>query len=147
MSMIRCPECNNLVSDKAMACPTCGYPISRETGNPVYTARSNPVYSEHSAVYPQIREYAEAVKPVYTLSIIGLVLCLGIGFIFALVSLSMGKKLQPVDISNATPADIAEYQVAENKAKKAKGFGTAALLFAGAAILIGIFIGAIASQM
>jgi hypothetical protein len=28
MSLIECPECNNEVSDKAMICPKCGFPIS-----------------------------------------------------------------------------------------------------------------------
>lgn len=27
MSMIKCPECGNEVSDKARACPNCGNPI------------------------------------------------------------------------------------------------------------------------
>lgn len=28
MALISCPECNNQVSDKAISCPNCGYPIS-----------------------------------------------------------------------------------------------------------------------
>ena len=28
MSLIRCPECKKMISDKAFACPKCGYPIS-----------------------------------------------------------------------------------------------------------------------
>ena len=28
MSLIRCPECNDEVSNKAIACPHCGYPMS-----------------------------------------------------------------------------------------------------------------------
>ena len=28
MSLINCPECNKLISDKASSCPNCGYPIS-----------------------------------------------------------------------------------------------------------------------
>jgi hypothetical protein len=28
MSLIECPECNNQVSDKAVMCPKCGFPIS-----------------------------------------------------------------------------------------------------------------------
>ncbi|MCR5226536.1 MAG: hypothetical protein K6E27_04930 [Eubacterium sp.] len=27
MSLINCPECNNMVSDKSVACPYCGFPI------------------------------------------------------------------------------------------------------------------------
>ena len=29
MALINCPECSNSVSDKAFACPRCGYPISQ----------------------------------------------------------------------------------------------------------------------
>lgn len=32
MPLILCPECKREISDKAMACPGCGYPI-REPGN------------------------------------------------------------------------------------------------------------------
>ena len=28
MALVNCPECNNEVSNKAMACPKCGYPLS-----------------------------------------------------------------------------------------------------------------------
>lgn len=28
MALINCPECNHQVSDKAISCPNCGYPIS-----------------------------------------------------------------------------------------------------------------------
>ena len=28
MALILCPECSRAVSDKALACPGCGYPIS-----------------------------------------------------------------------------------------------------------------------
>jgi len=30
MALIKCPECNNQISDKAYACPKCGYPINQE---------------------------------------------------------------------------------------------------------------------
>ena len=28
MALIRCPECNREISDKATACPGCGYPLN-----------------------------------------------------------------------------------------------------------------------
>ncbi len=28
MALINCPECNKLISDKAISCPDCGYPMS-----------------------------------------------------------------------------------------------------------------------
>lgn len=30
MALIRCPECEAEVSDKATSCPKCGYPINKE---------------------------------------------------------------------------------------------------------------------
>jgi len=29
MAIIKCPECNNKVSDKANTCPNCAYPINK----------------------------------------------------------------------------------------------------------------------
>lgn len=29
MSLIKCPECENVISNKAITCPQCGFPISR----------------------------------------------------------------------------------------------------------------------
>lgn len=31
MSLIKCPECEKEISDKAKACPNCAYPIAEET--------------------------------------------------------------------------------------------------------------------
>lgn len=33
MSMIKCPECGKEISDKASACPNCGYPLTAEDKN------------------------------------------------------------------------------------------------------------------
>lgn len=33
MALIKCPECGREVSDKASACPNCGYPISKSIEN------------------------------------------------------------------------------------------------------------------
>ena len=30
MSLMPCPECNNQISDKAITCPSCGFPIKTE---------------------------------------------------------------------------------------------------------------------
>ena len=31
MALLKCPECNHNVSDKAAACPHCGYPMNSPT--------------------------------------------------------------------------------------------------------------------
>ncbi len=33
MSMINCPECKKEISDKALVCPNCGYPLSNNISN------------------------------------------------------------------------------------------------------------------
>jgi hypothetical protein len=33
MSLIKCPECSKKVSDKAISCPDCGYPIRQENND------------------------------------------------------------------------------------------------------------------
>ena len=35
MALIKCPECSTQVSDKANACPSCGYPIARNISDGV----------------------------------------------------------------------------------------------------------------
>ncbi len=51
MALIKCPECKNQVSDKAVTCPHCGFPIAQtlaqdnesennEMENPDYRNRS-----------------------------------------------------------------------------------------------------------
>jgi hypothetical protein len=38
MALINCPECEARISDKAVACPHCGYPLpSGEQGEPLRT--------------------------------------------------------------------------------------------------------------
>lgn len=54
MALIECPECKNQVSDKADACPKCGYPIQKhnmidkdlfESGNTIdFTYKDEPIY-------------------------------------------------------------------------------------------------------
>lgn len=40
MSLIRCPDCNTMVSDEAEACPKCGYPIKANIENIIENIRS-----------------------------------------------------------------------------------------------------------
>jgi hypothetical protein len=38
MALITCPECRRSVSDRAAACPQCGYPINPAASEPVLRA-------------------------------------------------------------------------------------------------------------
>ena len=41
MGLIKCPECQHDVSDKAAACPKCGYPIAAYTQSAQPQTESN----------------------------------------------------------------------------------------------------------
>lgn len=41
MAMIYCPECGKQVSDQAVACPNCGYPIAARFAQPLHTERKS----------------------------------------------------------------------------------------------------------
>jgi hypothetical protein len=41
MSLINCPDCKNSVSDNAVSCPHCGYPIKNQTETKPITSKSN----------------------------------------------------------------------------------------------------------
>lgn len=43
MALINCPECGKEVSDKAGACPNCGYPIQLTDSNPICEKNINPI--------------------------------------------------------------------------------------------------------
>jgi len=42
MSLINCPECNHEISDNAISCPNCEYPIVLKNENPNNNSISNP---------------------------------------------------------------------------------------------------------
>ena len=46
MALIKCPECDHNVSDKAEACPNCGFPISE------YIVRDNSIQPSNETVLP-----------------------------------------------------------------------------------------------
>lgn len=80
MSLITCPECNHTVSDKALACPCCGYPVAPVQLRP----RRRPLNKKHPklpngygsikrlsgrrenpyAVYPPTTDYKDNGSPV-----------------------------------------------------------------------------------
>ncbi len=159
MAMINCPECNNTVSDQAAACPRCGYPINAQQTRtaPVVSPQQAPVNQQpygvpngyapqymqsfgqqRSSLYPQIRAYADAARGIFTLSVIGLVLCMGIGIIFALISQSKRKSLLPIREPIADPYELAEYQAAERKLKTAKTMSDITIIVVAVLFLIGI---------
>jgi TM2 domain-containing membrane protein YozV len=42
MALIKCPECSTQISDKADACPSCGYPIAKNVADNPNRPNSSP---------------------------------------------------------------------------------------------------------
>ena len=65
MAIIKCPECNKEFSDKALACPSCGFPTSKITGNQT----NNPIVID-SPNLKRNHKYLKIIIPVLSLLII-----------------------------------------------------------------------------
>ncbi len=56
MSLIECPECNNRISDKAMACPYCGLPSEfLQTGEADYKYNANEILPKPAELIEKLR--------------------------------------------------------------------------------------------
>ena len=66
MALIKCPECTKEVSDKAVACPNCAYPISGSQPIPaVQTIESKVIvygYTQQFLVNPKVSIFLNNVK-------------------------------------------------------------------------------------
>lgn len=76
MALIRCPECNREISDKATACPGCGYPLNST--------------SQETAEKEQLLKEAEEkdkqfIKKAAVVMIIGVVIMLTLIFVLSRV--------------------------------------------------------------
>ena len=135
-----CSKCGQQILDEAVICPHCGCATGNYPNN-----TTNQTNNGHSADYPQLKSFMEQVKTPYVLSIVSLVLCLGIGFIFAIISMIQCKNIQVPSLNLTTPADIAEFESAERKLSTAKRLSAVslgiALIVLGLAFLIGMIIG------
>lgn len=77
MSLITCPECNHNVSDKAIACPNCGYPLAPAPRTGVYQRKRPKLPNGYGAIkrlsgrrenpyaaYPPTTDYNDNGSPV-----------------------------------------------------------------------------------
>ena len=148
MSMINCPECNNLISDKAATCPTCGCPISanntqqsNSVGGFRIPSQINPLNTQHTSMYPQIRAFSDDVKTLYVLGILSIVLCLGIGLIFEIAYMIKFKKVKRPDRSQIhDPYEIGEFDAAVKKLETSRKLWSIAWIITGIA-LFALFMG------
>ncbi|MBO4895013.1 MAG: zinc ribbon domain-containing protein [Clostridia bacterium] len=117
-----CQKCGKEIDDSALICPGCGcatpnYNGNALTGNSGATETSDPYNS--STV--KIAGYLNEAKSIWTLALLSLLLCCGIGFIFGLIALYKIKHLPKLDISLQDPHEIADYELASTKIQKARG--------------------------
>ena len=88
MALIRCPECQNNVSDKATSCPHCGFPLSK-------AEKADKIKSMSKSVWGFFRKIPRYIKSFFADSILGIILCsivffiVGSAIIIALAALMM----------------------------------------------------------
>ena len=73
MALIECPECNHQVSDKASACPNCGFPkqteswlVTKESPAIVETNQLDEIKSNIETIESQDYLKTESILPPYT---------------------------------------------------------------------------------
>lgn len=72
-----CSKCGKEIHDEAVVCIHCGCAVG---GNNFQHTQ------QHSVGYSKFKAFQENVKTIYTLGIVSLVLCLGIGIIFQIIN-------------------------------------------------------------
>ena len=100
-------KCGKEIFDEAVICPNCGCPTNSTTNAP-------------SKQYPLLKDFANQVKTPYIVSIVGIVLCLGIGFILAIVARVMCNNIVVPEFNSTNPSEIAEYEQAKRKLETAE---------------------------
>ena len=105
-----CSTCGKEIHDAAVICPHCGCPTAN------YSTPQQTVHT-HSNYYPELQEYAGKVKSIFVLSVLSLVLCMGIGIIFAIINLIKINTLKPFTNSKnlTNPSEVAEYNEVEKR--------------------------------
>ena len=72
MALVKCPECSSQISDKATACPSCGYPISSVLSTPQTAAVQSPGQNRDSAASVQSVSVVKSAKSRGVYIILGL---------------------------------------------------------------------------
>lgn len=122
MALIKCPECGKEISDKAMLCPNCGYPIAqcKNLKKEEYTSKENAVEEntvEENTAQEKIILPKENVKiSPKKAAIVGISIVLGITAIFSLTSL-LGKNKIKIDAEPCVCYETSEEKIYEQKIK------------------------------
>ena len=115
-----CSKCGKEIADEALICPSCGCATANYQAPP----RSVTSYSND---YIAIKEFDDKVKSIYTIGVISLVLCLGIGLIFSLVAWAKAKSVIVPKITTQNPNELATFESTKRKLKTALNFANAPL--------------------
>ena len=70
MALIKCPECNNEISDKAATCIHCGYPLP---GKDAIKATGNKNNNNKKFSFKNISKRSKALLAISTVLIIGVI--------------------------------------------------------------------------
>ena len=115
-----CSKCGKEIADEALICPQCGC----ATAN--YQAPQGSV-SSYSNDYIAIKEFEDKVKSIYTIGVISLVLCLGIGLIFSFIAWVKAKSVIVPKITTQKPNELVTFESTKRKLKTALSFANAPL--------------------
>ena len=132
-----CSKCGKELMDEAVICPGCGCAVG---------SGPRPMAEQHSEFYLTVKRFSDQVKPVYTISIVSIVLCLGIGIIFAILSMVRSSKIVVPELSLTNPSEQAEFESAKKKlalAKKLASITFVVFVVLMTIIVVGACIGAI----
>lgn len=102
-----CSKCGKELMDEAVVCTGCGC----ATG----TTAPRQTTVQHSEFYKAVQQFTAQVQPVYILSIISIVLCLGIGIIFAIIALVKSSKIKAPELTLTNPSEQSEFENAKKK--------------------------------
>ena len=112
-----CSKCGKEIDEGAAFCSSCGCATgSGQTQTNVSNGNG------YSGDYVAIKEFEEKVRTMHVLGIISLVLCLGIGGIFSIISWIYAKSFSIPKITTTNPSEVAMYEAAKRKLKSALNF-------------------------
>ena len=122
-----CSKCGKEIDNEAIICPMCG--CATANYHQAFIAHNTQSQNDntYSQDYVAIKEFEDKVKSVYSVGVICLILCLGIGLIFSFVAWAKAKSIVVPQISTQNPHDRAIFESAKRRLKTALGFANAPL--------------------
>lgn len=79
MSLIRCPECNKEISDKAINCPNCGYPLKKMNHDNSFCNIDGKIYNLYDALQLSLNgKYKESFINISNITKLSIKNCLNI---------------------------------------------------------------------